>query len=424
MNKEEGKLDCYTADANSTIKFHLVDTDKLTNSESLSAFKPMYTHQIFTYMEKIVGYMGLKIDIYLSCATLRALLKVRYTDCVKKRNTVEEKLCRHFGKNLTINEEVFQNWMKSDLDNFRPKGKKVYSFDRICDKHRHYEVYKIRVTDKCFPKELNRSLQALLFFYIESASFIEQDPCWHYFLLYEVVKKFKNNPPSYRLIGFSTTFEEIEKKKTTHRISQFIILPAYQKQGFAKALVEGIYKHYIDDKKCKEISVEKPTKAFERLCESVKTSLLKDDCKAKRVAQESGSYKNTKNTRILTSDDKLTKRKRGKGRQGEAHLKIDKKKNKDNTETGDESNCYFKDSTLSTSSLIDSEDSEWVDPFEETKCSITQKSKMVPRKTSLSKHKPRAKKRVTKEKSKKKENATCVLKRRKRLPRKVKRVKF
>ncbi len=141
---------------------------------------------------------------------------------------------------------------------------------------------------------MNRSLQALLFFYIESASFIEQDPCWHYFLLYEVVKKFKNNPPSYRLIGFSTTFEEVEKKRTTHRISQFIILPAYQKQGFAKALVEGIYKHYIDDKSWKEISVEKPTKAFEKLCESVKTSLLKDDCKAKRVAQESQNHKNTK----------------------------------------------------------------------------------------------------------------------------------
>lgn len=248
MKKEETKVDPYTTDANNVTRFHLVDTEKLTNSESLSTFKPVFTHQIFSYLEKIVGYMGLKIDIYLSCATLRALLKVRYSKCLKKRSKVENKLVKLFGKNLTTDEKVFQSWMKYDLEKFRPKGNKVYSFDRICDKHRHYEVYKIRVTDKGFPKELNRSLQALLFFYIESASFIEQDPCWHYFLLFEVVKKFKNNPPSYRLIGFSTTFEEVERKNTTHRISQFIILPAYQKQGFAKALVEGIYKHYIDDK--------------------------------------------------------------------------------------------------------------------------------------------------------------------------------
>lgn len=106
--------------------------------------------------------------------------------------------------------------------------------------------------------------------------------------------KFKNNPPSYRLIGFSTTFEEVEAKKITHRISQFFILPAHQKLGFGKSLVEGIYRYYINDRKWKEISVEKPTKAFEKLCESVKASLLTNDWKAKRVAQQSESYKNTK----------------------------------------------------------------------------------------------------------------------------------
>lgn len=148
-----------------------------------------------------------------------------------------------------MDEEVFQTWMDQDLNKFRPPGKKVDSFDRIHDKHRHYEVYKVRVTDKKFPPNLNRSLQALLFFFIESASFIEEDPCWHYFMLYEVVKKFKNNPPSYRLIGFSTTFEELDKKNYTHRISQFMILPAYQKQGFGKSLVHGIYLEYINDKK-------------------------------------------------------------------------------------------------------------------------------------------------------------------------------
>mmetsp|Transcript_24856 Transcript_24856/g.27511 ORF Transcript_24856/g.27511 Transcript_24856/m.27511 type:complete len:106 (+) Transcript_24856:469-786(+) len=103
--------------------------------------------------------------------------------------------------------------------------------------------------NKKFPRSLNHSLQALLFFYIESASFIEEDSGWNYFMMYEVVKKFKNNPPSYRLIGFSTTYEDDETRKSTFRISQFIILPAYQKQGFGKSLVEGIYHEYIKDKR-------------------------------------------------------------------------------------------------------------------------------------------------------------------------------
>ena len=129
----------------------------------------------------------------------------------------------------------------------------------------------------------------MFFFYIESASFIEKDPSWSYFCIYEVVKKFKNNPSSYKLIGYCTTYEQPEGKSYTKRISQFLILPAYQKQGFGKSLVEGVYRHYIDDKSCREISVEKPTKAFEKLCESVRASLLTNDCKAKRVAPGSES---------------------------------------------------------------------------------------------------------------------------------------
>jgi histone acetyltransferase 1 len=200
----------------------------------------------------------------------------------------------HFKNNITEDEKKFQSWIKHDLEKFKPAGKRVYQFDRIQDKHRHYEVFKVSLKDKKFNKEMNRSLQALLFFYIESASFIEEDPCWNYFLLYEVVRKFKSNPPSYRLIGFCTTFEDLEGRKAVSRISQFLVLPAYQKQGFGKALVEGIYKYYIEDDTCHEIGVEKPTKAFESLCESVKASLLSEDSKTKRSGIQSENKKTKK----------------------------------------------------------------------------------------------------------------------------------
>lgn len=94
----------------------------------------------------------------------------------------------HFGDNFTTDPKQFQQWLKDDLDHFKPPGRKVYAFDRICDKYRHYEVYKISLSDRKFTSKMNRSLQAMLFFYIESASFIEKDPSWSYFLLYEVVK--------------------------------------------------------------------------------------------------------------------------------------------------------------------------------------------------------------------------------------------
>lgn len=97
-------------------------------------------------------------------------------------------LSKHFGDNFTTDAKQFQQWLKEDLETFKPLGKKVYEFDRIWDKHRHYEVYKISLNDKKFTSKMNRSLQAMLFFYIESASFIEKDSSWSYFILYEVVK--------------------------------------------------------------------------------------------------------------------------------------------------------------------------------------------------------------------------------------------
>lgn len=69
--KEEKKLKAYTSEANSVCKFHLIDTIKFTNSESLSTFRPLFTHQVFDSSEKIFGYTGLKVDIYLTCATMK-----------------------------------------------------------------------------------------------------------------------------------------------------------------------------------------------------------------------------------------------------------------------------------------------------------------------------------------------------------------
>lgn len=129
-------------------------------------------------------------------------------------------------------------------------------------------------------------------------------------------------------------------------------------------------------------------------------------------------------TKILTADDMHTKRKRGKGRQGESNPKKTKKKIKDNAETGDESNWLFKDSTLSTSSLIESEDSEWVDPFEENRMTQDHMPKKIIRKPPVKKRKPKGKKRVTKERRKTNNKSRNTARGRKSLDRLVKRAKF
>jgi histone acetyltransferase 1 len=84
IKKEESKIKAFTSEANNVLKFHLIDNDRCTSSEGLSTFRPLYTHQVFSSMEKIFGYKNLKVDIYLSCATFRSFLKVRYSKKLPK----------------------------------------------------------------------------------------------------------------------------------------------------------------------------------------------------------------------------------------------------------------------------------------------------------------------------------------------------
>ena len=131
MKREETEIKSYTTDANTVTKFHIIDTHKFTNSECLGTFRPLFTHQVFASSEKIFGYTGLKVDIYLTCASLKMYLRLRYTKKMKRHDNIEKMLTKHFGDNFTADKKQFQKWIKYDLEKFKPSGKKVYEFDRI-----------------------------------------------------------------------------------------------------------------------------------------------------------------------------------------------------------------------------------------------------------------------------------------------------
>lgn len=105
-------------------------------------------------------------------------------------------------------------------------------------------------------------------------------------------------------------------------------------------------------------------------------------------------------TKIRTADNerKSKSKRKGKGRQGAKKQERVQRRQRDTDEDSDGSNCKGKDSTLSTSSLIGSEDSEWHTPVQDTK-PTPEKSK--PRRTSITPaKKARGVRRKTKEESK------------------------
>ena len=80
--------------------------------------------------------------------------------------------------------------------------------------------------------DYNTRLQILFIFFIDGASFIEEDHNWRVYLLY------KKEDGLHKLIGLTTVYTFFQEIKTCRfRISQFLILPPYQRKGFGMHLI-------------------------------------------------------------------------------------------------------------------------------------------------------------------------------------------
>lgn len=123
---------------------------------------------------------------------------------------------------------------------------------------------------------LNHRFQAMLTFYIEKASFINVEPHWYYFLLYRAHQENPKARKEYSLIGYSTCYEPPNPGKQTYnsRVSQFLILPNFQRMGYGSKLLEMIYAHYLADPRCVEMTVEDPSDDFHVMKDLIDTKLI------------------------------------------------------------------------------------------------------------------------------------------------------
>jgi len=58
------------------------------------------------------------------------------------------------------------------------------------------------------------------------------------------------------------------------RISQFIVLPSYQRLGIGSTLLENLYNFYLADKKCTEITVEDPSDDFQQMKDALDIKMI------------------------------------------------------------------------------------------------------------------------------------------------------
>jgi histone acetyltransferase 1 len=147
-------------------------------------------------------------------------------------------------------------------------------------------------------KELVRNIQIFILFFIEGGQYLDLDDVdwtldrWQVYLLYKKTPTTLTPDASpYSFIGYATTYrfyrflapksrsktvqllEPYPPKKPLSakrlssrlRISQFVILPGYQRGGHGSALYQTIYAEIMADPTILELTVEDPSEEFDKL---------------------------------------------------------------------------------------------------------------------------------------------------------------
>ena len=239
--------------ANKLIFFKIVynekDFNKFQNLNCENCFQPTYTYALFE-KEIIHGYKGLKILISLTPKTFYAHLNIKYVKKLPNSDNLEEIFANYFNGRCTTDKNIFVSELKKENDLQKPKGKLIYE-------NKTRKIYNIDILNDDFTSE-SHSLQALCTLFIDGTSFIPLETnFWGYFLVIEYDKENdKNN--NWHTIGF-TCYKNfhIEYNKYYTKLSQFLVLPPYQRKGVGTFLLENFYNYLSkEDNNCLEITSE------------------------------------------------------------------------------------------------------------------------------------------------------------------------
>lgn len=271
----EGHLEQYVSNANDVISFKFVKSKNDMEDES-DSFNPEFTHQFFGDSENIFGYIGLHIKFFYSACRLTSYFSIKYREKVKSSKTggveaddVRKIICDKLELEPMTDLDLFVSSLKKETS-FVPFGNLVSSFQlQDEDTVKEFGVYRADTSIPGF-KEYHERMQTLILWFIDAASYIEDDERWDYFVLHQHVK---GEDKMYPFIGYATVYRYYAYPKMIRpRISQMLILPTFQKRGLGSKMLEAINNWYIKDPDVLDITVEDPSDEFVRIRDYV-------DCK-------------------------------------------------------------------------------------------------------------------------------------------------
>lgn len=271
--------------ANDVIFFKLVrNADDLDVTSKANTFHPEFTHQIFGEHESIFGYRDLRINIYYTSSTLKRMVTMTYSEKSDpaKADGVEADpvlpvIAEKVPGEITNNIDEFSKLLSQE-DSFKPIGKKTNQMTVNAangEPERVYETYQCKIDDPGFA-EYHSRMESWLLWFIDAASYIDtDDDRWDFHVLYEKTPALSSNGHSngssgdharYHFVGYCTTYRYFAyPDQIRPRISQFLILPPFQRQGLGAFMLQSIYNYYLQQPNILDMTVEDPADNFVRL---------------------------------------------------------------------------------------------------------------------------------------------------------------
>lgn len=269
----------WTCSSQEALNVHLAEPTRAVT------FPPKFTYPIFGDSEQIFGYKDLKIDLAFDCMSLKPLLTYKFSEkLLEGVKTIEDIVGPFLPKDDFILKSE-EKWLDAiDEEAFQLPKDKIEMTYTIGDDH--YDIYKFSLVNDPIGLKLHLRMQIFVLLYIEAGSYITaDDPKWEIYALYKTSK----GEPKSTFVGFTTVYKHFhfegsklhdstpfEDLKFKGKISQFVILPPFQRQGHGKRMYNFIVDKWMGDFKCAQITIEDPSEEFDE---------LRDHCDLVRLIQ-------------------------------------------------------------------------------------------------------------------------------------------
>uniref|UniRef100_A0A1D1XQY7 histone acetyltransferase n=1 Tax=Anthurium amnicola TaxID=1678845 RepID=A0A1D1XQY7_9ARAE len=267
--------------ANECIKIFLVSREEEVDATSSSSIDPVDINLFFGEEGKIYGYNGLKINVWVSSISFHAYADIMFestSDGGKGITDLKPALQKIFGESL-VEKKIFLQSFSTErqyIRNVVSDGavichNAVGGKDNYLDTGKHVDdadstIEVIRMHLNSMPVGVLYSrLVPLVLLLVEGSRPVDiTDPRWE---IYFVVKKTPDQLGDVflELLGFTTVYWFYHYPDTTRlRISQILVLPPYQGQGFGRLLLESVNSVAVSDN-VYDVTVEEPSDYLQHL---------------------------------------------------------------------------------------------------------------------------------------------------------------